>query len=242
MSENTVVKNTGAVLGVIVAHLALLWGLTQLEHEPFLFDEVGGLEMIEVALGVPAPEPEIEQLPEPEPEPEPVKETMITAEPEPQSPPDVVKASDPEPEPPKPEPPKPEPVKPKKPKPKPKVAKKAAPPQPIGDPNGSPTSTSTQGNASVSAALGAGFGRAMQGRCSDRSNDAEDAGTVGLLVQIAENGKATQVSITRSSGIKRLDSQATRMAQGHTYSPAKQNGKPVSGSVTFNIVFKCGGV
>ncbi|WP_424405985.1 energy transducer TonB [Pasteurella sp. PK-2025] len=240
------------VLSVACVHLLLAWGLSKITlQNDYEFEEtLGNLQMVEVALGVEAP-----SAPEPEPEtppdsPPPVEEIVSTQVNEEVA--DIVKPEPtPEPEKPKPAPPKPKP-KPKK--VEKKVEKKvqskekksekstalAGNNQPIGNPNGSPTSTSTQGNAATSAALGAGYGRSMKGQCSDISNEADDAGKVGLKVIISETGKASQVDIISSSGIKRLDNQAKRMASSHIYSPAKQNGKAVVGSVSFNIVFKCG--
>lgn len=114
--------------------------------------------------------------------------------------------------------------------------------QPIqqGNPNGINGSKSTYGNAKVDASLGAGYGNAMRGRCSDISDESDDVGSVKLKVTIGANGKAINVEILSSSGIKRLDNQASRMATGHTYQPAKINGNTIVGSVTFNIHFKCG--
>lgn len=109
-----------------------------------------------------------------------------------------------------------------------------------GNPNGIDGSKSTNGNAQVDASLGAGYGNAMRGRCSDISDESDDVGSVKLKVTIGTNGKATNVEILSSSGIKRLDNQASRMATGHTYQPAKINGNTIVGSVTFNIHFKCG--
>lgn len=109
-----------------------------------------------------------------------------------------------------------------------------------GNPNGSQGRKSEIGNAKVDASLGAGYGNAMRGRCSDISDESDDMGSVKLKVIIGINGKATQVEILSSSGIKRLDNQATRMASGHIYQPAKLNGNTIVGSVIFSIHFKCG--
>ena len=109
-----------------------------------------------------------------------------------------------------------------------------------GNPNGSQGRKSEIGNAKVDASLGAGYGNAMRGRCSDISDESDDMGSVKLKVIIGINGKATQVEILSSSGIKRLDNQATRMASGHIYQPAKLNGDTIVGSVIFSIHFKCG--
>lgn len=109
-----------------------------------------------------------------------------------------------------------------------------------GNPQGKAGSNSTQGNSQINASLGAGYGQALTGRCSELSDEADDQGSVQVLVSLAPNGRATQVNLLSSSGIKRLDNQAKRIAQAHTYSPARFNGKAVEGSVRFTIHFKCG--
>lgn len=253
MMQNRV-QSIVVVAFVSLFHLLLAWGMVHIPlQREYEFEDLGNLQMVEVNLGVPAPaEPEPEPLPEPEPIPEEKPQEIITTEVK-EEPADIVK-EEPKPEPkevPKPkEKPKPKPKEP--PKPKPKAEKKpevksttanagaSGSNQPIGDPRGREGSSSTQGNSHTSATLGAGFGRSMRGQCSDISNDADDHGTVGLKVTISETGKALNVEVVSSSGTKRLDNQAKRMASSHTYSPAKTNGKAVSGSVSFNIVFKCG--
>lgn len=256
-----------AVVTVVIAfHLLLGWGIGQIPLQKLTFEEIGNLQMVEVNLGVEAaasetetlvesvsvPEPESEIQPEPEPQPEPPKQEIVTTEVK-NDPVDIVKTP-PKPksvEKPKPkkEPPKPkEKVEKKPPKEKPsQVAKNSgkataslASDQPIGSPKGIAGSTSTQGNSTVNASLGAGFGRSMKGSCSDISNEAEDKGTVGMKVLVSETGKAANVEIISSSGIKRLDNQAKRSAKSHIYSPAKANGKPVQAYVQFNFVFNCG--
>ena len=241
----------GATLFVIILHILLGWGLSKLSFNHLEFEDIGNLQMVEVNLGVEAPAV-VESIPEPEPEvAEEVKEEIITAETK-EPTPDLVKPIE-KPKQEKKEKPKPKKVEPKvqKEKAKPeKVAKKTenttiatnknATTAPIGNANGVAGSNSTQGNAKTSATLGAGYGKAMTGRCSDISDEADDAGSVKLQVNISESGKATEVEIVSSSGIKRLDNQAKRMASSHTYSPARANGKAVSGQVTFTIHFKCG--
>lgn len=248
--------NTAVVSAVVALHLLLAWGIAQIPLHNLEFEEVGNLQMVEVNLGVEAPAPpsEPEPIPEPEPEPPPPppQQEIVTTEVK-NEPVDIMKEPPKPKEKPKPkkEPPKPKEKVEKKPQTKPAVAQQSAKKsekvtastatdQPIGNPKGIAGSQSTQGNSSVSASLGAGFGRAMRGKCSDISDEADDEGTVGLKVTISESGKASEVEVISSSGIKRLDNQAKRMASGHTYSPAKANGKPTVGSVTFNIVFKCG--
>ncbi|WP_176670078.1 energy transducer TonB [Mannheimia granulomatis] len=109
-----------------------------------------------------------------------------------------------------------------------------------GNPLGKAGSNSAQGNSHVNASLGAGYGQTLTGRCSELSDEADDQGSVQVLVSLAPTGQATQVDLLSSSGIKRLDNQAKRIAQAHTYSPARINGKAVEGNVRFTIHFKCG--
>ncbi|MGX2957269.1 energy transducer TonB [Ursidibacter arcticus] len=247
--------SVGSTLFVITLHLLLGWGLSKLTFNHLEFEDIGNLQMVEVNLGVESPKVE-EDIPEPEPEPEvieDIKEEIITVK-TPDPVPDLVKPVE------KPKPEKKEKPKPKPKKSEPKVQKEKVKPEkvakktenntlgtaantitaPAGNANGVAGSTSTQGNAKTSATLGAGYGKAMTGRCSDISDEADDEGSVKLQVSISESGKATEVEIVSSSGIKRLDNQAKRMASSHTYSPARANGKAVSGQVTFTIHFKCG--
>lgn len=111
---------------------------------------------------------------------------------------------------------------------------------PIGKENGVAGSSATQGNGHTNASLGAGYGKAMVGRCSDISDEADDEGSVKLKVAVAESGKASSVEVIGPSGIKRLDNQAKRIASSHIYSPARSNGKAVAGLVIFTMNFKCG--
>ncbi len=97
-----------------------------------------------------------------------------------------------------------------------------------------------RGSSKVGASLGAGFGFALKGQCSSSSDDADDFGDVKVRVIISPSGKSKEVQIIKSSGIKRLDRQAKKIARRHTYSPARQNGKTVEGSVVFTIHFRCG--
>ncbi|MDO4698370.1 MAG: TonB family protein [Pasteurellaceae bacterium] len=249
MMQNRV-QSIVVVVFVSLFHFLLAWGIAHIPlKSEYEFEDLGNLQMVEVNLGVPTP-PEPAPLPEPEPIPEEKPQDIITTAAK-DEPVDIIK------EVPKLLPPKEAPKLKEKPKPKEKpklkiekksdVAKKTekvitsqGTNQPIGDPRGREGSTSTQGNSHTSATLGAGFGRSMKGQCSDISNDADDHGTVGLKVTISDTGKAVNVEVISSSGTKRLDNQAKRMASSHTYSPAKANGKAVVGTVTFNIVFKCG--
>ncbi len=140
--------------------------------------------------------------------------------------------------------PKPKPPKPKLSKPKPKVEPKpmADPPKTVGD-GGKLAEKSEFVNKqgiSQNASLGAGFGLSMGGKCSSVSDDADDEGEVKVRVIIAPNGEAKEVVILSSSGIKRLDRQAKKIAKSHRFQPARKNGKAVEGSVVFTIHFQCG--
>lgn len=265
MMQNRV-QSIVVVAFVSLFHLLLAWGIAQIPlKSDYEFEDLGNLQLVEVNLGMPesAPEPapEPEPLPE-EPIPEEKPQEIITTEVK-NEPVDIIKEEPKPKEKPKEKPKPKEKLKPKEqPKPKPKekpksesksqiaksvgkattshVASTPGSNQPVGDPRGKEGSSSTQGNSHTSATLGAGFGRSMKGQCSDISDEADDQGTVGLKVTISETGKAVNVDIVSSSGTKRLDNQAKRMASSHTYTPAKMNGKAVVGSATFNIVFKCG--
>ncbi len=93
---------------------------------------------------------------------------------------------------------------------------------------------------STGAGLGAGYGSTLTGQCSDLSDEADDYGVVQLAVKIKANGQASDVTVLKSSGIKRLDRQAVKIAQKHRYQPAIQNGQSVAGEVKFKMHFQCG--
>jgi protein TonB len=65
-----------------------------------------------------------------------------------------------------------------------------------------------------------------------------EQGKVSLRVKVAKNGKATSVTIKRSSGSRRLDQTARKAVNKWRFIPAKINGKIVSGWVIVPIVFK----
>ncbi|QLB12123.1 outer membrane transport energization protein TonB [Bisgaardia hudsonensis] len=241
------------ILVVLFLHLILGWLLAQASFQKVKIDDfLETLQMVEVNLGVPESSPIIEEeikIEEPE-LPKPQQEVIATKV---ETEADIVNKLEPV----KPE----EEKKPPKPKPKPKKVEKkvkapikkdivkkveksnvnqTAPNGPVGQANGVKGSQSTQGNGNKNASLGAGYGNAMRGVCSDLSDEADDEGRVKLKVTISENGKAQNVQVISSSGIKRLDNQAKRIASNHTYSPAKLNGKAVVADVVFSINFKCG--
>ncbi|WP_238138385.1 MULTISPECIES: energy transducer TonB [Glaesserella] len=243
------------MLFVTLIHLGLAYSLSRLswERNLDLFGDLENLQMIEVNLGSEVP---IEVKTESEPEPEVVKapEEILSSDMPKPTQADLAKKPE-APEKPKlvkeikkvPEKVVKKPEKKKEPKPKaekPKAEKTVVASQstnaPQGHQNGVEGSKSTVGNAKVDASLGAGYGSAMRGRCSDISDESDDVGSVKLKVTIGTNGKASHVEILSSSGIKRLDNQASRMASGHHYQPAKINGSAVVGSVIFTIHFKCG--
>ncbi|QGM80992.1 energy transducer TonB [Otariodibacter oris] len=249
--------NTLSIIAIVsLLHILLGWSMSRMNFDFIQFEELGNLQMVEVNLGV-EPQPQEEMIePDTKPEITPPKEEIITQEVK--EPADLVKEEPKKDAPPpkKVETPKPKPKIVEKKQPKPKPPKQAPKQQmvkkkssnventksnlPVGNANGREGSSSTQGNSNTNAALGAGYGKAMIGRCSDISDEADDQGSVKLGVTINESGKATNVDILSSSGIKRLDNQAKRMASSHTYSPAKANGKAVVGKVEFSINFKCG--
>ena len=64
-----------------------------------------------------------------------------------------------------------------------------------------------------------------------------EEGTVTLSIQILANGKPGHISITQSSGFKRLDQAAIKAAQSADYQPAEQFGRPVESTLVQPITF-----
>lgn len=67
-------------------------------------------------------------------------------------------------------------------------------------------------------------------------------GTVSVLIEVSTSGTPTQVTITQSSGFKALDNHARGWILQHwTFSPARQNNRPLSSHVRTSITFSLHG-
>ncbi|MFC3532125.1 TonB family protein [Vogesella facilis] len=64
-----------------------------------------------------------------------------------------------------------------------------------------------------------------------------EEGTVFLRISVNTSGRATAVSVARSSGFPRLDSSARRAAAGWRYSPAMRGDEPIDDTFTAPIKF-----
>lgn len=64
-----------------------------------------------------------------------------------------------------------------------------------------------------------------------------EEGTVYLRIAVNSNGKATAVSVARSSGFPRLDNSARRTAAGWSFHPAMRGSEPVDYSYVTPIQF-----
>ncbi|MEQ6292556.1 energy transducer TonB [Vogesella sp. GCM10023246] len=64
-----------------------------------------------------------------------------------------------------------------------------------------------------------------------------EEGTVYLRIAVNSKGRATAVSVARSSGFPRLDSSARRAAAGWSYSPAMRGDEPIDDTFTAPIKF-----
>ena len=67
-------------------------------------------------------------------------------------------------------------------------------------------------------------------------------GTVSVLIDVSASGTPTQVTITQSSGFETLDNHARGWILQHwTFSPARQNNRPLSSHVRTSITFSLHG-
>ncbi len=243
---------------VILVHLLLLYGLLNLKQNKSS-SKYGSLQMVEVSFALSKP-PVKKEIVKPE-EPKKIKEKILTSKAQKDKPVDIIKKVKKKK--------KKKIVKKKPKKKKKKIVKKKVVKKPkkivkrkvekkvvekkivkkeesvdkvIGDGGKSlnQNAKKTNGNSKVGATLGAGFGFALKGQCSSSSDDADDYGDVKVRVIISKTGRAKEVQILNSSGIRRLDRQAKKIARRHIYSPARKNGKAVEGSVVFTIHFVCG--
>lgn len=69
------------------------------------------------------------------------------------------------------------------------------------------------------------------------SRNAREEGTVLLLALVGVEGRAKEVSVSRSSGYDRLDQSALETVRTWRFLPARQGDKPVEGSVVVPIRF-----
>jgi protein TonB len=65
-----------------------------------------------------------------------------------------------------------------------------------------------------------------------------EEGTVHLRVQVSSNGTPSSVTLAKSSGYSRLDNAAMRHVKQWQFTPAKKNGKAVTGTVIIPIRFR----
>jgi periplasmic protein TonB len=70
---------------------------------------------------------------------------------------------------------------------------------------------------------------------------AGEEGTVAIKVFVGANGKIRAVRMLKSSGFDRLDNAALESVLAWEFKPATQDGKPVSGWVTVQLVYKVPG-
>lgn len=67
----------------------------------------------------------------------------------------------------------------------------------------------------------------------------QEQGTVAIKFVVGSAGAVSDCSVTASSGKARLDDAACKMVlKRWKYKPATQDGKPVSVSITANVIFQ----
>jgi len=67
---------------------------------------------------------------------------------------------------------------------------------------------------------------------------AGEEGTVAIQVYVLDSGRIHTARLLRSSGSDRLDNAALESVLAWHFNPAKQNGDPVSGWATVQVVYK----
>lgn len=73
------------------------------------------------------------------------------------------------------------------------------------------------------------------------SRENGEEGSVGLRVQVSADGRAQNVSITKSSGYRRLDNSAKQAVAKYRFRPATRGGVPIAYNYTFSIKFNLAG-
>jgi TonB family protein len=66
---------------------------------------------------------------------------------------------------------------------------------------------------------------------------ADETGATTVTVLVDENGKATNVTVDKSSGFADLDDATARCVSSFLFSPAMQNGAPITGTKQYRIVY-----
>ena len=67
--------------------------------------------------------------------------------------------------------------------------------------------------------------------------DAREFGEVYLSISLGEHGDIARIAIMRTSGYADLDAQAMVLIRGHTFEPARMDGKPSSGPMLIRVLF-----
>jgi protein TonB len=75
----------------------------------------------------------------------------------------------------------------------------------------------------------------------ERSRELNEEGVTTLKVRVGADGRALEVSVSRSSGYRRLDQAATDAVSRWRFVPAKRRGKPVESELTVPVRFEDGG-
>lgn len=65
-----------------------------------------------------------------------------------------------------------------------------------------------------------------------------EEGTVTLSIEVLANGKVGKVSLSESSGYRRLDEAALKAAQKTTFTPAKQLGRTIDSATELSFTFR----
>jgi protein TonB len=77
-----------------------------------------------------------------------------------------------------------------------------------------------------------------RGAYPDEARRGNVQGTVLLNIEVLTSGKVGQVSVARSSSSTVLDRAACGTAQGWTFTPAEDDGQPITAELRVSVVFK----
>ncbi|PAT33696.1 energy transducer TonB [Vandammella animalimorsus] len=234
--------------GVLLLHVAALWGVQRAMHNPPKKDDIKPAVMISqlIVAAPPAPEP----VPQPPTPPAPVPPPPAPEPPPPPPPPPAPKPPPPKPPPPKPKPKpvaKPKPVTertpvvpsppPAPPAPPAPVLPPPAPPAPPAAPAApvAPSAPVIERHEARNAAAVRNAGISYP----SQSQRLREEGVVRVRVLVGANGRIKEAVLAKSSGFDRLDRAAIEgLLRNGRFTPTTRNGVPIDDWYILPVSFK----